>query len=128
MCVLKSFLKNVWFWFLPFAMYAESYQFTHLPIDKVWSGHSVNFDVFTAAPYQYVVYYDAERNMSIAQRKLSETIWHKKILPSVLGWDSHNYVTVMVDSAGLIHISGNMHVNPGSVEKSRGNICFFLQP
>lgn len=29
-----------------------------------------------------------------------------------LGWDSHNYVTLAVDSAGQIHVSGNMHCVP----------------
>jgi hypothetical protein len=30
----------------------------------------------------------------------------------VLGWDSHNSVTLGIDKEGYIHLSGNMHVNP----------------
>jgi hypothetical protein len=30
----------------------------------------------------------------------------------VLGWDSHNYVTMAVDSDGQLHVSGNMHGDP----------------
>jgi hypothetical protein len=33
-------------------------------------------------------------------------------LPSSLGWDSHNYVTLAVDHEGQIHLSGNMHCQP----------------
>ena len=31
---------------------------------------------------------------------------------TVLGWDSHNFVTLGIDKQGYIHLSGNMHVNP----------------
>jgi hypothetical protein len=31
---------------------------------------------------------------------------------TVLGWDSHNSVTLGIDKDGYLHLSGNMHVNP----------------
>ncbi|MBM3334397.1 BNR repeat-containing protein, partial [Candidatus Sumerlaeota bacterium] len=33
-------------------------------------------------------------------------------LPTSVGWDSHNYVTMAIDSGGFIHLSGNMHCVP----------------
>jgi hypothetical protein len=38
--------------------------------------------------------------------------WTFHKLPSFLKWDSHNYIEMAIDSEGLIHISGNMHVAP----------------
>lgn len=83
-----------------------------LPVDKVWAGHSVGFALLTAPPYQYVAYYDAERRMTVAQRRLDAARWEYRRLPSTLGWDSHNYVALAVDRAGQLHVSGNMHVAP----------------
>lgn len=99
--------------FGPFLFGAPSdYPTEILPVDKVWSGHQVGFALLTAPPYQYVAYYDAERRMAVAQRRLDGTSWTKLVLPSSVGWDSHNYVTMALDRAGHLHVSGNMHVVP----------------
>ncbi|MBC2596006.1 BNR-4 repeat-containing protein [Ruficoccus amylovorans] len=81
-------------------------------LDNVWSGHRVGFYLLTVPPYQYVAYYDADRQMTIAQRRLDSSDWTYKRLPSKLGWDSHNYIVMALDKEGYIHVSGNMHVNP----------------
>jgi len=77
-------------------------------VDKVWSGHPVGFALLTRGDRQFVAYYDAERRMTVAARRLGESAWQKAVLPETLGWDSHNYVTMAVDDAGyilsLIHI------------------------
>ena len=83
-----------------------------LDIEPVWAGHPVGFCLLTHAPYQYAAYYDAERRMTVAQRRLDGTRWTITRLPSVLGWDSHNYVTMAVDRDGHLHLSGNMHAVP----------------
>lgn len=83
-----------------------------LLVDQVWAGHPVGFDIYTEGPYQYVCYYDKERNMVIAQRELNSRTWKKKVLPSKTQWDSHNYVRVILDKQGYIHLSGNMHNVP----------------
>jgi hypothetical protein len=82
-----------------------------LDIGKVPSGFPVGFSLLTSAPRQYVAYYDAERRMTIASRRLDAPNWQYQILPSTVGWDSHNYITMAVDSAGHLHVSGNMHVS-----------------
>lgn len=50
-------------------------------IEPVWSGHPVGFCLLTHAPYQFAAYYDAERRMTVAQRRLDETKWTFQRLP-----------------------------------------------
>ena len=61
--------------------------------------------------------------MVVGQRNLDEDNFHLHILPAtyretpggtstVLGWDSHNSVTLGIDKDGFIHLSGNVHVHP----------------
>jgi len=83
-----------------------------IPVDKVWSGHSVGFDLITTDKFQYVCYYDSARNMVVAQRPLNSKEWKRTLLPTKVGWDSHNYIDMIVDKNGFIHISGNMHNVP----------------
>jgi len=81
-------------------------------IEPVWSGHRVGFCLLTAADRQYVAYYDAQRRMTVAVRELPAGRWRYKKLDSRVGWDSHNYVTMTLDSLGYLHVSGNMHCVP----------------
>jgi hypothetical protein len=83
-----------------------------IPVAKVWSGHSVGFDIITSEKFQYVGYYDADRNMVVAQRALTSTEWKKTVLPTKVGWDSHNYIDMILDKNGFLHVSGNMHGVP----------------
>lgn len=83
-----------------------------LDISGVWSGHPVGFSLLTDGPHQYVAFYDQDRRMTIAKRRLDEDLWQFKTLDSVLVWDSHNYVTMALDDRGHLHVSGNMHVKP----------------
>jgi hypothetical protein len=100
-----------------------------IPIDKVWSGHSVGFALLTNRDDQYIAYYNADRHMVVGQRKLHEKEFQLSKLPvferdegkgtsTVLGWDSHNYVTLGVDKEGYLHLAGNMHVHPLTYFKS----------
>jgi len=81
-------------------------------IDTVPSWFPVGFCLLTHEQRQYVAYYDAEHRMIVASRRLDEEDWHKAVLPSKVGWDSHNYLTLAVDARGQIHLSGNMHADP----------------
>jgi hypothetical protein len=83
-----------------------------LTVDKVWAGHPVNFALLTEPPFQYVAYYAADRQLTVAQRRLDQEKWVYQKLPTSVGWDSHNYVTLALDRAGHLHVSGNMHVVP----------------
>lgn len=83
-----------------------------IPVEPVWSGHPVGFCLLTHPPHQWVAYYGAKRRMSVAQRELNSRKWTITKLPSSLGWDSHNSVTMALDREGFLHLSGNMHVAP----------------
>jgi hypothetical protein len=83
-----------------------------IEIDDVPSSFPVVFSLLTAPSHQYVAYYDKDRHMTVAARTLDSESWVKTRLPSRVGWDSHNGVTMAVDTDGHLHVSGNMHVNP----------------
>ncbi len=81
-------------------------------IATAWSGHPVGFDLLTRAGRQFVAFYDAERYMTVASRLVGEDQWKFKRLPSRLGWDSHNHVTLAMDANRQLHVAGNMHATP----------------
>ncbi|HXU01637.1 MAG TPA: BNR repeat-containing protein [Polyangia bacterium] len=83
-----------------------------LDIADVWSGHPVGFSLVTTPTRQYVAYYDTNRDMTVAQRALTSDTWTFTRLPTTVGWDSHNYIAMDLDSGGFIHVSGNMHAVP----------------
>jgi len=93
-----------------------------IEIDKVWAGHPVGFSLLTDEDQQYIAYYNDERHMIVGQRYLHQDTFELHKIPphpreskegtsTILGWDSHNYLTLGLDQAGHIHLSGNMHVN-----------------
>lgn len=97
-----------------------------LEVDRVWAGHPVDFGLLTVGDRQFVAYYDGDRRMTVAVRRLGEEGWQRFAIPSAqtdapgyrtahtstrLGWDSHNSVTLAADADGYLHLSGNMHVN-----------------
>jgi hypothetical protein len=83
-----------------------------LDISRVPASFPVGFCLLTTKKNQFAVYYDAQRRMTIAYRSLDSRKWRYQILPSKVGWDSHNYVTMAIDSKGSLHLSGNMHCVP----------------
>jgi hypothetical protein len=100
-----------------------------IKIDSVWAGHPVGFSLYTHENRQYIAYYNANRNMVVGQRNIEDKNFELFMLPetsretaggtsTVLGWDSHNSVTIIVDKDGFIHLSGNMHVHPITYFKS----------
>ena len=95
-----------------------------IDVAPVWAGHPVGFALLTRPPRQYVAFYAADRHLTVAARSLGETTWEMVRLPSersepprfgwnqtsaVLGWDSHNGIALAADSAGHLHLAGNMH-------------------
>lgn len=81
-------------------------------VAPAWSGHPVGFALLTEGDQQFVAFYDAEQNLTMGQRRLDEKEWKFKRLPTKIGWDSHNYVTMAVDRNDILHVSGNMHCVP----------------
>jgi hypothetical protein len=94
-----------------------------IKIDSVWAGHPVGFCLYTHGNRQYIAYYNAERRTVVGQRNLNENEFQLHVLPAttretaggtstIVGWDSHNFVTIGIDKEGFIHLSGNVHVHP----------------
>ncbi|QJU59926.1 hypothetical protein HL653_21195 [Sphingomonas sp. AP4-R1] len=82
-------------------------------VDTVWSGHSVKSAVVVTDTMIFVGYYDANRQLTIAQRGRGDAAgWRYHKLDSWVGWDSHNYIAMAVDAAGNLHVSANMHRDP----------------
>ncbi len=101
-----------------------------IKIDKVWAGHPVGFCLLTHGKRQYIAYYNENRNMVVGQRNIADDQFELHVLlatsretaggtSTVLGWDSHNSVTLGVDKDGYIHLAGNMHVNPVTYFRSK---------
>lgn len=109
---MKPVLHSILALTLPLTAFAEGTILEKLRVDAVWVANQVSFDLHTAGDKQFVAYYDAGRAMKVASRSLGSDQWERKALPSRLVWDSHNYVTMGIDEAGYLHVSGNMHVNP----------------
>jgi len=83
-----------------------------LEIDTVPSWFPVGFCLLTHDGQQFVAYYNEKHQMIVARRRLRDRQWQKAELPSKVGWDSHNYITMAIDAAGHIHLAGNMHCVP----------------
>ena len=98
--------------FMSSAKDAPTYVEEPLDIALVWSAHPVDFCLLTHAPYQFVAFYDQHRQLTVAQRLLTEKKWVFTRLPDTTGWDSHNYLTMAIDDDGFLHLSGDMHCVP----------------
>jgi len=83
-----------------------------LDVAEVLAGFPVRFCLLTKDDRQVVAYYDKARQMTVASRTLGSDQWQTQVLPSRIGWDSHNYVTMAIDHDGQLHVSGNMHNVP----------------
>lgn len=92
-------------------------------IDRVWSGHPVGFAFLVERGHQFIAYYDAERRLNVAGRKIGDEKWTRVQPPgvpvpgknrdsNVTNWDSHNSLRLTLDRDGCLHLSGNMHANP----------------
>lgn len=83
-------------------------------IDHVWAGQRVWFDFVEQNNHQMIAYYDSNRQMSVAMRKMRDvngSPWSYHKVSSWLGWDAHNKVEVAFDKNGIIHLIGNLHGN-----------------
>jgi len=96
----------------PACLRGESQISKIIDVGPVWSGHSVGFAFLTEQGRQFVAYYDAERRMTVASRNLGSGRWKTVKLPSSVVWDSHNYIALVADDDGYLHLSGNMHAVP----------------
>lgn len=80
-----------------------------ISVDSVTADFPVNFSTVAKNGWQFIAYYNATRNLTVASRKKGSGSWTKQILPTQVGWDNHNYITMAIDRENQLHVSGNMH-------------------
>lgn len=80
-------------------------------VDWTVARFPVNMCVYTSGDTQWVAYYNPNHQMTVAQRQLPQGPWRYCVLDEQVKWDSHNAITMIRDSKGVLHISGNMHAS-----------------
>jgi len=71
----------------------------------------------------FAAWYDAAHRITVGCRRAGVAIWEtfqpegfwlasRNRDANVTDYDSHNYLTMAIDSEGYLHLSGNMHVDP----------------
>lgn len=90
---------------------SEEYEVVRLEaIDRVFTGNYVGFDYIASDNYQFIGYYDANRQLTIAQRHGGGP-WNYYKVDSWYGWDSHNSIRMALDEEGYLHVMANMHAD-----------------
>lgn len=80
-----------------------------IEVDSVPADFPVSFSSLTYNEWQFVAYYNKNRNLSVASRRVSDSKWNYKVLPTKVGWDTHNRITMTMDRDFCLHVTGNMH-------------------
>lgn len=84
-----------------------------MKVDRVWGGTKVSYGTVSDKDYIYAAYYDYDRWLTVSQINRCTGDIKRVHLPSrFVGWDAHNAVELALDSAGRLHVAGNMHVSP----------------
>ncbi|MET1053768.1 MAG: BNR repeat-containing protein [Pedobacter sp.] len=90
-----------------------------------WAGNSVNAVIFRRNSiaswkgYQFIAFYDQEKNVVLGKRKLGSASWiTKKTQYQGDASDAHRSISLIVDGAGYLHISWNHHGNALNYVKS----------
>jgi hypothetical protein len=76
-------------------------------VDRSWSAHPSSPPILiTAGPSQYLAYYNGERRLTLAWRRLDENVWQRRHFPVVTRWAAggHALIGLTVDRAGFIHL------------------------
>jgi hypothetical protein len=81
-------------------------------VDQTQSLIAIGQGLLTSGTRQYVAYYAANQQMTVAQRSTDSDIWVRQPLDTYVGTDGHNSVTIARDRDGQLHVAGNMHAVP----------------
>ncbi len=109
---LLTCLTVPWLTSCDFATPPSTSEPTVSAIDRVWAGHRVDFAFLVSEAHVYIGYYDANRQLTVAERPRRKNYWTYFKLDSWLGWDSHNSVALGLDRDGHLHVAANMHGDP----------------
>jgi hypothetical protein len=90
-----------------------------------WAGNSVNAVIFRKNAiaswngYQFIAFYDQEKNVVLGKRKLGSARWiTQKTQYQGDASDAHRSISLIVDGKGYLHISWNHHGNALNYVKS----------
>ncbi len=81
-------------------------------VDQTQSEVAIGQMLLTSGTTQYVAYYAANKEMTVAQRTTSSDTWVRQPLGNYVGTDGHNAVGFALDRDGQLHVAGNMHAVP----------------
>lgn len=81
-------------------------------VDQTQSQVAIGQGLLTNGDTQYVAYYAANKEMTVAQRTITSDNWIRQPLGNYVGTDGHNAVGCAVDRDGQLHVAGNMHNVP----------------
>lgn len=128
---MRKFLFTL-FTLMPLALPAKGINVNLVMVDTAYSATSVNVAIFrnnsvvTRDSMQYVSFYDRNGYVTVARRKLDDTLWdvvHSRHRGNVN--DGHNVISIMVDDNHVVHAAFDHHgdrlhycrsVKPGSIE------------
>lgn len=117
---------------MPLALPAKGINVNLVTVDTAYSATSVNVAIFrnnsvvTRDSMQYVSFYDRNGYVTVARRKLDDTLWdvvHSRHRGNIN--DGHNVISIMVDDNHVVHAAFDHHgdrlhycrsVKPGSIE------------
>jgi hypothetical protein len=97
---------------------AQALEVKESTIGPGWANNSVNVTVFrknslvTHQGVQYAAYYDAERYLVLARRRVGAQEWIvQRSQYQGNAADAHNSISIMADGAGYLHVSWDHHGN-----------------
>lgn len=107
-----------------------------LAVKPACSVFTVQYCLLNHGNRQFVVFYDDARRITLGSRQMGDPGWEffqpggfwieeKQRYSHLTEYDSHNYLTMAVDSQGYLHISGNMHVDPLNYWRSESPLDIF---
>ncbi|UII25534.1 BNR repeat-containing protein [Fulvivirga maritima] len=112
---MKSYLAFTVFFLSFFQSFAQT---SYSSISKAWSKNSVNTVIFrknslvTYGEYQFAAYYDDDRSVVLAKRKIGNRQWdYRKTQYFGNAQDAHNTINIMVDGEGYLHVAWDHHNN-----------------
>lgn len=83
-----------------------------IEVDSVVADFPVGFQFLSTRDWQFIAYFNKHRALTVASRRTNEKKWTYQVLPSKVGWDSHNRIAMALDRDQCLHLSGNMHNDP----------------
>lgn len=82
-------------------------------VGRTWAVHPTGQPVLlTTKTFQYVAYYDANRYLTVAKRRLGTSTWSHLRFGAVRtdwGTTNHKIIAMQIDRLGYVHLAANMH-------------------